>query len=353
MKAIARSYFWWGGLDKDIEELGKSCQSCQANQSNPTVAPLHPWVWPDAPWKRIHVDFAGPFQGHTFFIAVDAYSKWPEVVVLTSTTSVKTIEVLRSMFAHHGLPEQLVSDNGPQFTSTEFAQFMEGNRIKHILSAPYHASSNGLAERFVQTLKRTLKTSVKEGKTIHHRLAEFLFEYRATPHGTTNISPSELFLKRKLRTRFDLMILNTREHVTAKQADQKLQHDRRIRPCSLFPGSLVMIRDYNDPSKWIPGVVIRKLGPVTYDVETTQGRTVKRHIDQIRLRNNTMETTEVPPLTKEDSGVLDNHQYSSVGDNTPTQHSPTNIEPERRYPQRMRRPPDRCFIPNSDGQLNS
>ena len=192
MKAIARSYFWWGGLDKDIEELGKSCQSCQANQSNPTVAPLHPWVLPDAPWKRIHVDFAGPFQGHTFFIAVDAYSKWPEVAVMTSTTSVKTIEVLRSMFAQHGLPEQLVSDNGPQFTSTEFAQFMEGNRIKHILSAPYHPSSNGLAERFVQTLKRTLKASVKEGKTIHHRLAEFLFEYRATPHGTTNVSPSKL-----------------------------------------------------------------------------------------------------------------------------------------------------------------
>ena len=65
----------------------------------------------------------------------------------------------------------------------------------------------------------------------------------------------------------------------------------------------------------IPSVVIRKLGPVTYDVESTQGRTVKRHIDQIRLRNNTMETTEVPSVTKEDSGVLDNHQYSSVGDN--------------------------------------
>ena len=78
-----------------------------------------------------------------------------------------------------------------------------------------------------------------------------------------------------------------------------------------------MIRDYNGPSKWIPGVVIRKLGPVTYDVETTQGRTVKRHIDQIRLRNNTMETTEVPPVTKEDSGVLDNHKYSSLDDNTP------------------------------------
>ena len=99
MKAIARSYFWWGRLDKDIEKLGKSCQSCHANQSNPPIAPLHPWVWPEALWKRIHVDFAGPFQGHTFFITVDAYLKWPEAVVMTTITSEKTTEVLRAIFA--------------------------------------------------------------------------------------------------------------------------------------------------------------------------------------------------------------------------------------------------------------
>lgn len=138
MKAIARSYFWWCGLDKAIEDMGKSCHSCQANQPNPSVAPLHPWVWPDSPWKWVHVDFAGPFQGHTFLIAVDAYSKWPEVIIMPSTTSEKTIDVLRTMFAQYGLPEHLVSDNGPQFTSTEFKQFLKGNHIKHILSAPYH-----------------------------------------------------------------------------------------------------------------------------------------------------------------------------------------------------------------------
>ena len=226
MKAIARSYFWWSGLDKAIEEVGKSCHSCQANQPNPSVAPLHPWVWPDSPWKRVHVDFAGPFQGHTFFIAVDAYSKWPEVVVMPSTTSEKTIDVLRTMFAQHGLPEHLVSDNGPQFTSAEFSKFLNGNRIKHFLSAPYHPASNGLVERFVQTLKRNLKATVKEGKTIHDRLAEFLFEYRVTPHATTDVSPSELFLKRKLKTHFDLLLPNTKKHVTSKQSDQKQQHDK-------------------------------------------------------------------------------------------------------------------------------
>ena len=141
-----------------------------------------------------------------FFIVVDAHSKWPEVEVMSTTTSEKTIEVLRSLFAHHGLSEKLVSNNGPQFTSAEFKQFLEGKSIKHILSAPYHPASNGLAEHFVQTLKRTWKASSHDGKSIHHCLAQFLFEYCATPHATTNVVPCELFLKRKLRTRFDFKV---------------------------------------------------------------------------------------------------------------------------------------------------
>ena len=137
MKATVRSYFWWRGLDKAIEDL-VSCSACQALRSTPAAAPLHPWVWPDAPWKRIHVDFAGPFRGKTYFIIVDAHSKWPEVVTMSATTSQHTIDALRSLFSHYGLPEQLASDNGPQFTSAEFAQFLKDHGIKHILSAPYH-----------------------------------------------------------------------------------------------------------------------------------------------------------------------------------------------------------------------
>ena len=81
------------------------------------------------------MDFAGPFLGHFFFVIVDAHSKWPEVTMMKTTTAVKTIEVLRDMIAHHGLPEQLVSDNGPQFIADEFKLFLKENRVKHILSA--------------------------------------------------------------------------------------------------------------------------------------------------------------------------------------------------------------------------
>ena len=159
MKAVARSYLWWPGLDKELEECARNCHECQSVKNSPAVAPLHPWLWPSKPWQRVHIDFAGPFQNKMYLIVIDAHSKWPEVVEMTTTTSHKTITELQRLFSTYGIPTQLVSDNGPQFTSEEFTSFMKRNGIKHIRSAPYHPSTNGTAERFVQTFKKAMKAS--------------------------------------------------------------------------------------------------------------------------------------------------------------------------------------------------
>ena len=154
MKAIARSYLWWPGLDKELEECARNCHECQSVKNSPAVAPLHPWLWPSKPWQRVHIDFAGPFQNKMYLIVIDAHSKWPEVVEMTTTTSHKTITELQRLFSMYGIPTQLVSDNGPQFTSEEFTSFMKRNGIKHIRRAPYNPSTNGTAEHFLQTLRR-------------------------------------------------------------------------------------------------------------------------------------------------------------------------------------------------------
>ena len=120
MKALVRSYLWWLKLDKNLEDMVKSCISCQSVKETPPVAPLHPWIWPTKPWERIHVDFAGPYQSKMFLIVVDAHSKWPEVIQMSSTSAEQTVVVLRQLFATYGLPLQLVLDNGPQFTAVEF-----------------------------------------------------------------------------------------------------------------------------------------------------------------------------------------------------------------------------------------
>ena len=140
-----------------------------------------------------------------FFLVIDVHSKWPEIFRMSSTTVEETIVVLRCIFASFGLPDQLVSDNGPQFTAREFADFVSANDIRHIHTAPYHPASNGAIERFVQTFKQAMKAGEGNALSFQHRLQSFLMSYRSTPHATTGKSPASLFLGRPMYTRFDLM----------------------------------------------------------------------------------------------------------------------------------------------------
>ena len=156
MKAFARSYIWWPKMDQEIEDLVKRCSVCQENRPSPPPAPLHPWQWLSQPWSRLHLDFAGPYMGRVLVI-VDACSKWLDAYIMSTITSSKTIETLKTVFATHGLLQTIVTDNGSSFTSEKFKRFMDNNGIKHITSAPYHPSSNGQAERAVQTLKQGIK----------------------------------------------------------------------------------------------------------------------------------------------------------------------------------------------------
>ena len=203
MKSLARSYLWWPGMDKQIERCVRECSTCQVSRKEPPVVPLQPWPWPDKPWTRIHIDYAGPMEGRMFLIVTDAHSKWVDIHATTSSTSNVTIEMLRKSFATLGLPEVVVSDNATAFTSSEFAEFLKRNGIRHIHTPPYHPASNGLVERMVQTFKEGMKR-LKQG-SLNTRLARFLFKYRLTPHSSTGVSPAELMFGRKLRSQFDLI----------------------------------------------------------------------------------------------------------------------------------------------------
>lgn len=282
MKSVARSYMWWPGLDKELETLAKSCQACQAVKRSPTVTPLHPWIWPSRPWQRVHLDFAGPFQGCMFLVAMDAYSKWPEVRVMSSTSAAKTLDVLREWFSAHGIPEHIVTDNGPQFTAEEFEVFTKRNGIKHVKSAPYHPASNGLAERFIQSLKQSLKASQHDGRSLIQRISTYLLTYRTTAHSTTGVPPCKLFLQRELRTRLTLLQPDCERSVLDKQSQQKMTHDRSSRLRAWSVGDKVMARNLRPGPDWVPATIVDVLGPVSYMVETEEGQRWKRHSDQMK-----------------------------------------------------------------------
>ncbi|KAJ8356519.1 hypothetical protein SKAU_G00193130 [Synaphobranchus kaupii] len=183
MKALARSYIWWPKLDEDIENLVKTCSTCQAHRRTPAAAPLHPWEWPGKPWRRLHMDYAGPFMGKMFLVIIDAHSKWIDVYPVNSATSTTTIDCLRHSFSNQGIPEMIVSDNATCFVSAEAKEFMRNNGIVHMTAAPYHPSSNGLAKRAVQTFKEMMKKSA--GGSLSAKLSRVLFSYRITPQSTT------------------------------------------------------------------------------------------------------------------------------------------------------------------------
>ena len=166
-------------------------------------SPLQPWEWPGRPWSRLHVDYAGPFMGKMFLLIIDAHSKWMDIHCVNSATSSVTIDKMRSTFASHGLPEIVVSDNGSNFVSSEFKSFLQKNGIKHITSAPYHPSTNGLVERAVQTFKQGIK---KQGDgSVDTKLARFLLSFRITPQSTTGESPAQLRWGRSLKSHLDLL----------------------------------------------------------------------------------------------------------------------------------------------------
>ena len=277
MKSLARMYVWWPGLDTDIDETVRSCDECQLNQANPPLAPLNPWNWPSRPWARLHLDYAEPFQDRNFLTVIDAHSKWIEAFPATSSSTSVTIELLRPLFAQFGLPETIVTDNGSCFISADFQHFLTMNGIKHITSSPYHPSTNGLAERAVQIVKKGLK-KVTEG-SIRSRIAKVLLAYRTTPHSTTGSTPASLLFGRNPHTRLDLLKPNTAEQIESKQLTQKKSHDNSVKSRLFSDNQPVLACNFGRGHKWLKGEIIKSTGSVSYLVKLQNGIQVRRHQD--------------------------------------------------------------------------
>ncbi|XP_055543387.1 uncharacterized protein K02A2.6-like [Wyeomyia smithii] len=207
MKAIARSFVFWPGLDEQIVDFVKACHQCALAARSPPKAEPQSWPKSTAPWQRIHIDYAGPLEGEYYLIVVDLNTKWPEIFPTKLITTKVTLSLLQDLFANKGIPEILVSDNGTQFKSWEFEEFCCQNGIRHITTAPFHPQSNGQAERFVDTFKRAIR-KIQEGKgTIKQALNTFLLTYRTSPNPNVpdGKSPAEAMYGRPIRTSLELL----------------------------------------------------------------------------------------------------------------------------------------------------
>ncbi|XP_037561129.1 uncharacterized protein K02A2.6-like [Dermacentor silvarum] len=133
MKMVAWSHVWWPGLDQDINHMVQSCQVSQEHQRASRHVEITPWLFPKRPWSCLHVDFGGSFKGHYFLVVVDAFSKWVEVLPVTTPSAGVTIATLRQVFAAQGLPDVIVSESCPSFASTEYLAWLTKNGIRRMM----------------------------------------------------------------------------------------------------------------------------------------------------------------------------------------------------------------------------
>ena len=114
---------------------------------------------PEYPWQKVGTDLFH-FRGATYLLVVDYFSRYPEIVHLSNTTSSSIVNVLKTIFSRQGIPEIVLSDNGPQYASSEFADFVRAYDFKHVTTSPNYAQSNGQAERTLQTVKNACTARV-------------------------------------------------------------------------------------------------------------------------------------------------------------------------------------------------
>ena len=286
----ATSSVWWPGISKDVESYVKKCPECVKMTANPRE-PLLTTPLPKYPWEKVATDL---FQhnGSTYLLAVDYFSRYPEVIKLNSTTSQAVISSLKSIFSHHGIPTVLVSDNGPQFDSRDMKEFASTYGFQHITSSPYYPQSNGLAERMVKTVKSLLRD------TSDPYLA--LLSYRATPFPWCNYSPFELLMGRRVKTDIpqtaDYLIprwhflpnfqQKDKEYKEKQKENYDLQH--RTRSADVLPeNSPVWVRTGNTQ---VPGRVISTATtPRSYVVSTPTG-IIRRNRQLLNPRLNTTDS---------------------------------------------------------------
>ena len=234
-KQCLRQKVWFNGANQMVEEECRNCIPCQAaTPAGSSYNEIQETTLPISKWDQLCIDFTGPFpNGLYLLVVIDEYSRYPIVKPVRSTSARSTIERLDEMFAMFGIPSVIKSDNGPPFQSQEFCKFCQHLGIKHRKITPYWPQANGEAKRFMQTLNKAVRTAVVENKDWRTELNKFLRNYRATPHTSTKIAPSEALMGKVIKTKLPELIKqeeNSEIILNDQIAKEKMKQNLKIKP---------------------------------------------------------------------------------------------------------------------------
>ena len=201
-KSLLREKVWFPNIDRMVEAKIKCCLACAATSSEKTREPLKMTELPSSPWSEVSMDFQGPYpSGDYLLVVIDDYSRYPEIEIISSTSVKSVLPKLHAIFARHGVPQTVKTDNGSPFNATDFDSFSKYLGFHHKPVTPLWPEANGGVERFMRVLKKIMQSAHVEGKNWKQELYRAMLNYRATPHSTTGISPAEALFGRKIKTR--------------------------------------------------------------------------------------------------------------------------------------------------------
>ena len=200
-KQLLRETIYFPGLEQGVEKAVQGCLPCQACTNENKLELLQMSEMPDGAWKELSTDLCGPFPtGESLLVVMDDYSRNPEVKVVRSTTAETIIPKLDEIFATHGVPEKLKSDNGPPYNSHKMKIFSRTLGFKHKRIIPYWPRSLLVKQ---SDLCEHSRTSILDRKNWKQQLNAFLLDYRATPHSSTKRTPAELLFGRKIKAKLE------------------------------------------------------------------------------------------------------------------------------------------------------
>jgi transposase InsO family protein len=314
--------FYWPTVHRDVAEYCRGCDACQKTAGKKVPkAPLIPLPVISQPFERIAMDIVGPLQrsgsGNRFVLVVCDYAtRYPEAVPMKHIDAASVAEELVKIFSRVGVPKEILTDQGTNFTSHLLTELYRMLHVRPIRTTPYHPQTDGLVERFNSTLKLMLrKTAVKEGVDWDVMLPYLLFAYREVPQASTGFSPFELLYGHHVRGPLDVLsetwqsstrseesvvshVLSIRDklekmkciadvNLEQAQLQQKRWYDKNARKREFRPDDMVLLLLPTASSKLLaqwqgPFRVVKKVGHVNYEIEMPHRRK-KRQIYHTNL----------------------------------------------------------------------
>ncbi len=330
-KARAREVAYWPGMSNQIHEHVLKCKVCEKFRSSNVKQPMLSHPTPDRPWQKLAADIF-QFGPYDYLVVTDYYSRWIEFFTLSGKTANDVIIKLKPLFARFGIPETFISDNMP-FSSVEFLKFAHDYDFEVVTSSPLYPRSNGLAEKSVSVAKSMLRKSYESACDVYVSL----MEYRNTPLKDVGVSPAQLMLNRRIKTKiptntnmlapknFDVDI---KDKLNAKIVQSKQYYDKncKVRSSNFQVNDPVMIQKGN---VWEPGR-IRQIykTPRSYVVTQSNGRDVRRNSIHLRKSLNCTPTHNPepelqskhshPPMTENNKNAPQTQTNPNINPDQPT-----------------------------------